>query len=132
MVKNGLYIAVTPPVDYVGRTFNDGRYMYEHRLVMEQYLGRLLDKDEVVHHRNGDKHDNRIENLALVTTKTHGNHHRHPPNARCGSCGSEVHVRPYKLRRGRPVFCGRPCIGKFYGRGRSICGSSIGRLAPAC
>lgn len=44
---------------------NKGRYTYEHRLVMEQMIGRPLIKGETVHHKNGIRNDNRPENLEL-------------------------------------------------------------------
>lgn len=54
----------------------------EHRYIMEQHLGRKLEKDEVVHHINAVKTDNRVENLMVIKQNQHKtgkdlNYHQH-------------------------------------------------------
>ena len=55
---------------YIRRRFK-GEMQREHRYVMEEFLGRKLRENEVVHHINGVRVDNRIENLMVMLKKEH-------------------------------------------------------------
>jgi HNH endonuclease len=73
----------------------------EHRVVMEELLGWPLRQDELVHHKNEDKTDNRPENLELMDRTTHVRHHqlKHPLIVDCAICGTTF--EPTRRHRGR-------------------------------
>ena len=71
IVKDGYTLVKLPPDHPFRCMANKKGYCLEHRLVMAEHLGRPLTKDEIVHHKDGDKQDNRIENLQLLTRTKH-------------------------------------------------------------
>lgn len=74
--------------------------IFEHRHVVECHLGRKLTEDEIIHHINEDKLDNRIENLLVTSRLKHGNFHLLKKWARnydyCVCCGSNERKHDYK------------------------------------
>lgn len=91
LTKSG-YLMVYCPPEFSGMRGKKTHRVFEHRLVMAQYLGRELEKYETVHHINSDRSDNRVSNLQLRIGK-HGNGSAYE----CLNCGS-FNIAPVALK----------------------------------
>lgn len=134
IVSKGDYnYAVVP--DHPNRTKNN--YVLEHRVVMENHIGRLLDSSEVVHHINGNKKDNRVENLEVMTALEHSLHHgedreRQVSELVCTNCNKVFTRFTNQVNLGNKLgqFCSRSCNGKYIAKstsGYSSVGKSISK-----
>lgn len=99
----------------------------EHRYIMQNALGRTLDYNEVVHHKDGDKQNNSLSNLVLVDRASHAKTHsatgRTMIELTCACCGTcfrrEARQVNTKMNSGqRDFYCRRSCVAKAFGRGR--------------
>lgn len=77
-----------------------------HREIMEKNIGRKLYPEEIIHHINEDRKDNRIENLMIVSRKQHIIIHKKKSEYRvCQYCRNQFSITPHKPN----VFCSRTC-----------------------
>ena len=74
--SNG-YIWIHCPNNPMSNKCSPKGYVLEHRLIMSEKVGRYLIKNEIVHHINGIRNDNRIENLFLTQNGKHIAEHNH-------------------------------------------------------
>lgn len=90
-----------------------------HRVLMENKLDRLLRHSEIVHHRNGDRTNDRISNLEVLSNAEHSRLHARramPVRVKCDHCKKEILRLPMALRRAkrgrqRGMFCSVRCAG---------------------
>lgn len=101
-MKNGNYELIIAPEYYPGIKYRK-RYAYEHVIVWWKYYGKLPEKNMIIHHKNGNYRDNKIENLELMTRSDHTKHHYKPPpivEIICKYCNKlfKLELRKYKSR----------------------------------
>lgn len=94
-----------------------------HRVKMENKLGRLLEADEIVHHRDGDTTNDDDDNLEVMLNPHHSSHHarlRAPDPVRCVcACGVTFAMKPAAFRlamkrnKSGAVHCSRRCGGRY-------------------
>lgn len=106
---------------------NDGR-IKRSRLLMSEHLNRPLEKDEHVHHINGNKTDDRIENLKLFNPSEHIAHHvkdnKHPMYKKdrtkvCLNCNKEFSREEKGSHFKRDKCCSRECSSQYHVKERA-------------
>ncbi len=95
-------------------------YVLHHRIVMENHLGRLLTKDEIVHHIDKVKKHNHILNLEVLNPSSHSIHHGSEKGRKwlvllCPTCSCEFHRQENQVKGKRisASYCSHSCAGKM-------------------
>ena len=119
-MKNGDYLLVKAPSNYTGKLYRT-KYCYEHHLVYWKNTGIVLRDDEVIHHVDGDKHNNNFNNLELLKRSEHTKNHTLSRGKtfvllKCPCCEIifEREKRQSHLSKGtKYTSCSKECSGKI-------------------
>lgn len=120
-MKNGDYLLIKAPKGYPGPKYR-GKYCYEHCAVYWKTYGVIPNKNEVIHHKNGNKMDNRPDNLTLMNRNKHSKSHmsnngKHMVDIRCLWCNKifTVEYRQSFICKKTPhQCCSRECSKKLF------------------
>lgn len=98
-------------------------YVLAHRVIIENHLGRILNKNEVVHHKDGNKKNNNIDNLEVLDivkhSRMHSNKHGHQMvKLKCPWCKKVFDIPRNKsflvhINKFNCTCCSPSCRGKF-------------------
>jgi len=100
-------------------TRKNGKNVNTHRKIIEDSIGRTLLYNEVVHHIDGNKTNNNLENLKLMSRSEHSKLHKKPMRMvilTCSVCGKVYLYRNslymFRKRKGKTKFmCSKRCVG---------------------
>lgn len=109
-MKNGPYILIIAPSDYPGKKYRN-RYAYEHHVVYWKTYGRVPKNGEMIHHKNHNRHDNKISNLVLMTPSEHRLTHsdgRVMLDLICGFC-KKLFIREKRTVQFKRSYCSKKC-----------------------
>lgn len=122
-ILNGYRVIYMPEHPKAMTNENWKGFVYEHIVVAEESMGRKLYDDEVVHHLDGDRSNNRKENLLVLTNKMHGRLHSWLDNG--GMYKETSHVQGVnsgksKATRTQMIFC-KVCQKTLQGKETTYC-----------
>lgn len=116
---------------YIKLYLSNGSVVDEHRYIMTNYLNRELSYNDVVHHKDGNKKNNDISNLELLSRKEHASGHGIKQDdekyitLKCDYCGQDFNIliskHKYRISKSQcNFFCSRSCTVKNQWKERNI------------
>ena len=130
VVKKGDYLYAVCP-EHPNRTKNN--YVLLHRVLAENELGRILSRNEIVHHVDHDKMNNDPSNLQVMTASEHAKLHsagkvRAVIDVVCPHCGIEFRRYANQVSNRKNIFCSRSCNASYSRKSGKWSGSSGRKL----